>query len=138
MARPRIDIDIGRVAELAGRGLTQAEICAVLGVSDQTLLNRKRENLDFLDAINRGKAQAAIEVSNALYEKATVDKDLGAIIWYEKTRRGLSDKVQQTTTQTNIDLNWDDVPADLRDAFVERRMSLDDVLRELQQRTARA
>jgi transcriptional regulator with XRE-family HTH domain len=98
MARPRIDIDIDRVAELAGRGLTQAEICAVLGVSEDTISRRKQDTADFADAINRGRATAAQEVSNALYEKATVDKDLGAIIWYEKTRRGLSDRVQQHIT----------------------------------------
>ena len=46
--------------------------------------------------------------------------------------------VKQQTLQTNLDLNWDEVPPDLRDAFVERRMSLDDVLRALQQRTTGA
>jgi DNA-binding CsgD family transcriptional regulator len=111
VARPRIDIDIDRVAELAGRGLTQAEICAVLGISDQTLLNRKRDNLDFLDAINRGRAQAAQEVANALYTKATVDKDLGAIIWYEKTRRGLSDRMQQHITVDVSKLSDDELRA---------------------------
>jgi hypothetical protein len=95
MARPRIDIDIDRVSELAGHGLTQAEICAVLGISEDTLGRRKQDTADFAEAIKAGKAKAAQEVSNALYTKATVDKDLGAIIWYEKTRRGLSDKVQQ-------------------------------------------
>lgn len=95
MARPRIDIDIDRVAELAGRGLSQAEICLVMGISEDTLSRRKQDTAVFADAINKGRAAAAQEVSNALYQKATVDKDLGAIIWYEKTRRGLSDKTQQ-------------------------------------------
>lgn len=94
MARPRIDIDITKVQELAGRGLTQAEICAVLGISEGTLYARKRDSEVFEDAIKAGKAQAAQEVANALYEKAVVGKDLGAIIWYEKTRRGLSDRQQ--------------------------------------------
>lgn len=92
MARPRIEIDISRVQELAGRGLTQAEICSVLGISENTLLRRKADMEVLADAIKAGKAAAADEVANALYQKAVVDKDLGAIIWYEKTRRGLSDK----------------------------------------------
>lgn len=129
MARPRIDIDISRVQELAGRGLTQAEICAVLGISEGTLYSRKRDNEVFEDAIKAGKAAAAVEVANALYEKAVVDRDLGAIIWYEKTRRGLSDKVQQTNT--NIQIDWDKVPSEKRDAFIEGRLTLDQLLAQL-------
>ncbi len=111
MARPRIDIDPSRVAELAGRGLTQAEICAVLGISETTLYERKRENTVFEDAIKAGKAMAAQEVANALYEKAVVEKDLGAIIWYEKTRRGMTDKVQQHITMDMSKLSDDELHA---------------------------
>lgn len=95
--RPRIDIDIERVAELAGRGLSHAEICLVIGVSEATLYNRKRESEVFTEAIKRGQAVAADAVANKLYEMAT-GGDLGAIVWWEKTRRGLSDKVQQHIT----------------------------------------
>ena len=66
-----------------------------MGISEDTLTRRKQDTAEFADAINKGRAKAAEEVSNALYTKATVEKDLGAIIWYEKTRRGLTDKVQQ-------------------------------------------
>lgn len=137
MARPRIEIDIDQVAELAGRGLSQAEICLMLGISETTLYERKRESAVFAEAIKRGRAVAADAVANKLFDMAK-GGDLGAIVWWEKTRRGLSDRVQQQTTATNIDINWDNVPVDLRDAFIERRMSLDDLLRELQQRTTRA
>lgn len=101
MARPRIDIDIDQVAELAGRGLTQAEICLVLGISEKTLERRKTEMSVLADAIKRGRAVAADAVANKLYEMAT-SGDLGAIVWWEKTRRGLTDKVQQ---QINIDVS---------------------------------
>lgn len=109
--RKRIDIDIDRVAELAGRGLTQAEICAVIGISEDTLGRRIQDTADFADAIKRGRAAAAVEVSNALYQKATIDKDLGAIIWYEKTRRGLSDRVQQHITMDVSKLSDDELRA---------------------------
>jgi hypothetical protein len=92
MARPKIEIDISRVEELAAQGLTQVEICLCLGISPKTLERRKVEMSVLTDAINRGKAKAASEVANVLYLKATKDRDLGAIIWYEKTRRGLSDR----------------------------------------------
>ena len=91
MARPRIEIDISRVEELAAQGLSQAEICLVLGISEGTLYSRKRENEVFGEAIKRGKAKAASEIANTLYMMAKRG-DLGAIIWYEKTRRGLSDR----------------------------------------------
>jgi len=92
MARPRIDIDISKVEEYAAQGLTQAEICLCLGISETTLYARKNESAVFEDAIKSGRAKAASAVANVLYLKATVEKDLGAIVWWEKTRRGLSDK----------------------------------------------
>lgn len=95
--RPRIDIDLDRVAELAGRGLTQAEICLVLGISEATLYNRKRESEVFTDAIKRGRAVAAEAVANKLYDMA-VAGDLGAIVWWEKTRCGRTDKVAHEVT----------------------------------------
>lgn len=135
MGRPKIEIDTSRVEEYAAQGLTQEEIALCLGISERTLRNHKQVNSVIADAIKSGKAKAASEIANTLYQMAR-NKDLGAIIWWEKTRRGLTDKVQQTSTTTNIDLNWNDVPDDLRTDFIERRKSLDDVLRELQQRTA--
>lgn len=98
MAGKKIPIDISRVEELAAQGLSQAEICLCLGISEDTLTRRKQDAADVADAINRGKAKAASEIANVLYLKATKDKDLGAIIWWEKTRRGLSDRVQQDIT----------------------------------------
>ena len=94
MARPRIEIDISRVEEYAAQGLTQAEICLCLGISETTLYSRKNESAVFEDAIKSGRAKAASEISNTLYQMARKG-DLGAIVWYEKTRRGLTDKVQQ-------------------------------------------
>src|SRR4051812_47236813 len=94
MARPRIELDILRIEELAAQGLTQAEICLVIGISESLLYKSKAENTVLGDAIKRGKAKAASEISNTLYRMAQ-SGDLGAIVWYEKTRRGLTDKVQQ-------------------------------------------
>lgn len=95
--KPRITIDIDEVERLAGQGLTQAEICLCLGISERTLYNRKRESAEFADAMKRGKSKAASEVANKLYEMAKAG-DLGAIVWWEKTRRGLSDRIQQQVT----------------------------------------
>ncbi len=94
MARPRIELDISRIEELAAQGLTQAEICLCLGIGENTLLRRKQESEVVADAIKRGRAKAASEISNVLYGMAQRG-DLGAIVWWEKTRRGLTDKTQQ-------------------------------------------
>jgi transcriptional regulator with XRE-family HTH domain len=98
MGRPKIEIDISRVEQLAAQGLTQAEICLCLGISENTLLRRKQELAVLADAIKSGKAKAASEISNALYQMAKA-KDLGAIVWWEKTRRGLSDKTTTVIAQ---------------------------------------
>src|SRR5262245_26852560 len=92
--RPKIEIDISRVEELAAQGLSQAEICLVIGISEDTLTRRKQDNAVVAEAIKSGKAKAASEIANRLYQMAK-QGDLGAIVWWEKTRRGLSDKVQQ-------------------------------------------
>lgn len=91
MARPRIEIDISRVEELAAQGLSQAEICLVIGISEDTLSRRKADSAAIAAAIKGGKAKAASEISNVLYQMAKRG-DLGAIVWYEKTRRGFSDR----------------------------------------------
>lgn len=92
MAKPRVEIDMAEVERLAGLGLTQEEIATSLGFSERTFRNRKKDSAAFADAIKRGKASAAEEISNQLFEKAKTG-DLGAIIWYEKTRCGRTDKL---------------------------------------------
>lgn len=99
--KPKIEIDISRVEELAAQGLSQAEICLVLGISESTLYRRKHDLEELTETIKRGRAKAASEISNKLYMMAK-GGDLGAIIWYEKTRRGLSDKMQQSI---NVDVS---------------------------------
>lgn len=91
MGRPRLEIDISRVEELAAQGLSQAEICRCIGISEDTLSRRKVDSAAIAEAIKDGRAKAASEVANRLYQMA-ISGDLGAIVWWEKTRRGLTDK----------------------------------------------
>ena len=48
--------------------------------------------MDFLDAIKRGEAMGIEEVTNALFENATLERDNTAIIFYLKNRAGWVDK----------------------------------------------
>jgi len=93
MGRKKIEIDIEQIEALAGRGLTIGEICDCLGVSWDTLSRRRKESADFEDAIKRGKAKAHAVVANALYDAAKSGQSW-AIIWYEKTRCGLSEHTE--------------------------------------------
>lgn len=119
MGRKVIEIDIAEVERLAGLGLTQDEIALSLGVSLATITRRQRDNDDFDEAIKRGKAKANQEVANALFGKAAAG-DMTAVIWWEKTRAGRSDKtVNQNMT---VDLTK------LSDEQLERVANGEDVL----------
>jgi transposase len=94
MSRQKIAIDLKAVEDAAADGLTEAEVAARLNISEDTISRRKKDSADFAEAIKRGKARANAEVSSQLFKKVRRG-DLGAIIWYEKTRKGYSDKVLQ-------------------------------------------
>ena len=91
MTRSRILIDLAEVERLAGLGLSQEEIAVSLGICVKTLIRRKKDSAAFASAIQKGRARAAAVVSNKLFTLCGKGR-LNAIIWYEKTRRGLSEK----------------------------------------------
>jgi transcriptional regulator with XRE-family HTH domain len=87
--RKPLEIDLDEVGRLGGLGLTEKQIAEALGISVRTL-ERRKHNGDFLEALHRGKSRAIAEVSNALFELCK-EKNVTAIIWFEKTRSGFSD-----------------------------------------------
>ncbi len=97
MGRKRIPIDASAVEKAAADGLTEAEVAARLGISLSTLARRKRDFDIFDTAIKRGRAKADAEVSSQLFSKVR-EGMLGAIIWYEKTRKKYSDRVETDNT----------------------------------------
>jgi hypothetical protein len=88
--RKPVEIDLAEVARLAGLGLTEKQIYESIGVSMRTFYRRKSDDEAFQHALKKGKSKAIAQVSNWLYELCK-EKNLGAIIWYEKTRSGFSD-----------------------------------------------
>lgn len=93
--RPSVKITaemLRQAEELAGYGLSQPQIAAVLGFSERTLRERKADNEAFSAALARGKAKAAGAIGKALYKRAT-DGDVPAIRWWEMTRDGRSERV---------------------------------------------
>ena len=107
VGRPRFEISpevCEKVENLASQGLTVDQIALVLGVSHWTIYERQNEFPEFSDAIKRGRGKGIANVTNALYEKATVDKDNTAMIFYLKNRAGWVDKqeVQSTVEQRHV------------------------------------
>jgi len=95
MGRRRIPIterDKQQIEVLAGLGLTLDNIARVLGISPRTL-DRWLKNPDILALYKKGQARAEIEISKALFELAK-SGCISAIIWYEKTRCGRSDRAE--------------------------------------------
>lgn len=95
--------------ELAGYGLSAAQIAAVLGISETTFHARKQDSAAFSEALERGKAKAAGIVGKALFLRAK-DGDVAAIRWWEMTRQGRSER-QQTEARVEV---TNDAVADAR------------------------
>lgn len=90
MSRPRKEITaehIEQVQILAGYGLTETQIAHVIGLSPATFRRRKEDEEAVLSALEKGQAVAQSVIAQALYNKAKAG-DLGAIVWWEKTRAG--------------------------------------------------
>lgn len=67
--RPEIDIDLSVVEECAAIGCTLAEIAAVCRVGERTI-NRRNEDADFKEAIERGRAAGKATLRRFLWINA--------------------------------------------------------------------
>lgn len=83
--KPKIEIDLAKVEQLAAIGDTQEEIARALGISPDTLYSRKRESQDFRDAIKRGKERGIREIENVLFQAAQ-EGNMTAAIFFLKNR----------------------------------------------------
>jgi len=93
--RAKIEIDLGQVEKLAAVGLNEGQVADALGISVETLSDRKKTSRDFLDALKRGKAKGVAKVSNALYEQA-MSGQTAAAIFFMKNRAGWTDRQEAT------------------------------------------
>lgn len=90
--KPPAEIDLVELERCAAAGFTLAETAQHLRISESTLYKHKAENGEIGEALKRGKLSAHAEVSSKLFEQCK-GGNVAAIIWYEKTRRGMTDKV---------------------------------------------
>ena len=107
VGRPKFEINedvLSKTENLMAKGLTKEQCAGMLGVSVSTFMLHQAENSEFSEAIKRGQASGIDQVTNALFENATVEKDNTAIIFYLKNRAGWVDKqeVQSTVEQRHV------------------------------------
>jgi len=102
MGRRAIPVDVKKIEELAGLGLTQGEIARCLGISTDTLERRKRDSAGFAAALKNGRARGAQIVANKLMELCKRG-NLGAIVWYEKTR---TNRIERTESDNRIIIEY--------------------------------
>lgn len=98
MGRPKKDISPEQVENLAAIQCTDLEICAVLGISHDTLMRRKREPA-FMEALENGRAKGRASLRRAQFKAAT-SGNTALLVWLGKQFLGQSDKLDQTVDQT--------------------------------------
>ena len=76
---------LGRVEQLATRGLSQKQVCDVLGFSETWWHAKKQEISELGEFYKKGQAKGLAEVSNALYEQA-LNGSTGAACLFLKNR----------------------------------------------------
>jgi hypothetical protein len=79
------------VQNATGMGFNHEDICQLLGIKDPKTLRRR-----YRKELNAGLPMAKLQVATTLFKKAC-DGNMTAIIWWEKTRAGRSDRLMLTT-----------------------------------------
>ena len=109
VGRPRFEVTdevLNNTKRFMAQGLTKEQCAASLGISRSKFFEIQEQNVDFLDAIKRGEAMGIEEVTNALFENATLERDNTAIIFYLKNRAGWVDKQEhKVATETTVTLD---------------------------------
>ena len=101
VGRPKFEVTpevLENTRRFMAQGLTREQCAASLGISVATFYVYQAEYSEFSEAIKRGEAEGIQQVTNALYEKATVDRDNTAMIFFLKNRAGWVDKKEVATT----------------------------------------
>ena len=110
VGRPKFEVNeevLQRTERLMAQGLTKEQCARALGISVSTFQLYQAENSEFSEAIKRGEAMGIEEVTNALFENATLERDNTAIIFYLKNRAGWVDKQEhkvETENRVTLDL----------------------------------
>ena len=121
VGRPKFEVTeevLARTERAMAQGLTKEQCAGVLGISPSTFYLYQADNSEFSETIKKGEASGIEQVTNALFENATVERDNVAIIFYLKNRAGWVDKqeIAATVDQNHI-IDLTRIPDDQLDAI---------------------
>ena len=107
VGRPKFEITdevLEKTESLMAKGLTVDQCAGMLGISPSTFYLYQAKFSEFSDTIKRGQARGIDAVTNALFENATVDRNVPSIIFFLKNRAGWVDKqeIAATVDQNHI------------------------------------
>jgi hypothetical protein len=80
-----IDVDYEQVERLAGQGLSKREIAYCLGIGESTVYKKQKTDVEFREAIKKGRAAGLKTITNALFETGS-GGNVTAQIFYLKNR----------------------------------------------------
>ena len=121
VGRPKFEVTeevLARTERAMAQGLTKEQCAGVLGISVSTFQLYQAEYSEFSEAIKKGEASGIEQVTNALFENATVDRNVPSIIFFLKNRAGWVDKqeIAATVDQNHI-IDLTRIPDDQLDAI---------------------
>jgi len=90
--RHKIEIDYELLERLCEIQCTDAEIASVLGISVDTITNRKKDDEQFSDILKKGRESGRMCLRRKMYENATIKGNTVMQIWLSKQYLSMSDK----------------------------------------------
>jgi uncharacterized protein (DUF2384 family) len=110
--RPKLALSAEQIKQaeaMAVVGCTNAQIATILGISESTLERRSKENTVIFDALERGRASAAVKVLKAAYDMASSGKNpLMTMFWLKCRLRWSEAKPEADRSEEDftIQLNY--------------------------------
>lgn len=89
--RPRVEVDLKVVEDLAKIHCTEAEIAAFFGVSPELIRRRKKSDEQFRGALEKGRDQGKTSLRR-LQWKSAMSGNVTMLIWLGKQLLGQSDR----------------------------------------------
>lgn len=86
---------LSQVEGMAGRFLKEEQIATLLGLASTTFCEKKKEFPELSEALRRGRAKVAINLSNKIYEQAMAGNTT-LLVFLAKSVIGLKENDPQT------------------------------------------